>query len=119
MLAEEQKVILSTGEFDFNKEEFVFNNKTNYHFPRKIHIDVPQEMSLSLEVKKILEAQDMLDNFHPVIRLIAKYFLRLKPGYFRLVSDFDLQVKQQGNTIKETGTTLHEIVMFAPVHNRE
>jgi hypothetical protein len=63
-------------------------------------------------VKEVLEAEDMLNNFSPVLRFIAKNVLRLKPGYFRLASDFDINVTRDGKTNKETGTTLHEIVMF-------
>ena len=65
-------------------------------------------------MKKILEAQDMLENFNPVLRFLAKNILRIKPGYFRLLSDFELEVTRDGKTIKETGTTLHEIVLFKP-----
>jgi hypothetical protein len=59
-----------------------------------------------------MEAEDMLDNFNPVLRFIAKNIVRLKPGYFRLVSDFSLRVTRKGKTPIETGTTLHEIVLF-------
>ena len=57
----------------------------------------------------------MLDNFNPVLRFIAKYILRIKPGYFRLFSDFELEARRDGQAVKETGTTLHEIVLFKPV----
>jgi hypothetical protein len=57
----------------------------------------------------------MLENFNPVLRFIAKNILHLKPGYFRLLSDFKLEVTRDGKTIAESGTTLHEIVLFKPV----
>ena len=38
----------------------------------------------------------MLENFNPVLRFIAKNILRMKPGYFRLVSDFELEVTRDG-----------------------
>ena len=69
-------------------------------------------------MNKILEAQDMLENFNPFLRSLAKNILRIEPGYFRLDSDFELEVKRQGKSIKETGTTLHEIVLFKPVQER-
>jgi hypothetical protein len=115
MLAEGKEVILSTGEFDCLKDDFEYNPKAKYPFPKKIIIDVPETLTATLKVKKILEAQDMLDNFSPVLRFLAKHILRIKPGYFRLVSDFELCVTRQGKFTIETGTTLHEIVLFKPV----
>jgi hypothetical protein len=56
----------------------------------------------------------MLENYHPVLRFIARNILRIKPGYFRLVSDFELEVTRGEEITKEAGTTLHEIVMFKP-----
>jgi hypothetical protein len=114
MLADGQEVILSTGEFDFLKEDFEYNAKAKYHFPRRIVIRAPQEFIATLNVKKVLEAQDMLENYHPVLRFIAKNILRIKPGYFRLVSDFELEVTRGEEISKEAGTTLHEIVLFKP-----
>jgi hypothetical protein len=105
MLADGREIILSTGEFDFDKKDFEYNSRAKYEYPRKIIISAPHE----------LEAQDMLENYNPVVRFIAKNILRIKPGYFRLVSDFELKVTRGDKTTKETGMTLHEIVMFKPV----
>jgi hypothetical protein len=69
-------------------------------------------MRAELTVNKVLEAEDMLDNFGTALRFIAKNFMRLKPGYFRLLSDFELEVNHQGQVHKEKGSTLHEIVLF-------
>lgn len=74
-------------------------------------------MSAVLSVNKVLEAEDMLNNFNPFLRLIVKNIIGLKPGYFRLVSDFEIDVNHEGVSKKETGTTLHEIVMFKPASN--
>lgn len=115
MLADGREVILSTGEFEFDKEDFEYNPTAKYQFPKTITISAPGALSATLKVKKVLEAQDMLENFNPVLRFIAKHILRMQPGYFRLVSDFELKVTRDGNTVNETGTTLHEIVMFKPV----
>ena len=115
MLADGREVILSTGEFDFFKEDFEYNSRAKYQFPRKIVINAQNELDATLNVKKVLEAQDMLENYNPVLRFIAKNILRLKPGYFRLVSDFELEVTRGGKTTKEEGTTLHEIVLFKPL----
>lgn len=114
MLADGKEVIQSTGEFDFLKDEFEYNPKAKYSFPKQITINVPGLLSITLKVKKILEAQDMLENFSPVLRFLAKNLLRIKPGYFRLASDFELEVMRDEKPMKETGTTLHEIVLFKP-----
>lgn len=114
MLAEGREVILSSGEFEFSQDDFEYNNRAKYQFPKKIIIDAPGAMKAVLNMNRILEAQDMLDNFSPILRFIAKNILRIKPGYFRLVSDFELEVTQDGKSITETGTTLHEIVLFKP-----
>jgi len=115
MLAEGKEVILSTGVFDFLKDDFEYNQKAKYQFPKKITINAPGTLAATLKIKKILEAQDMLENFSPVLRFLAKNILRIKPGYFRLVSDCEMEVTRQEKSIKETGTTLHEIVLFKPV----
>jgi hypothetical protein len=112
MLAEGKEVVLSTGEFEFLKEDFEYNAKAKYRFPKKIIIRAPHELEAMLRVNKILEAQDMLENYNPVLRFIAANILRLKPGYFRLLSDFELAVMHGGKTTQEAGTTLHEIVLF-------
>jgi hypothetical protein len=113
MLAHGQDVILSTGEFDFLKDDFEYNPTAKYQFPKQITIHAPGVLNATLRVKRILEAQDMLKSFNPVLRLLAKYVLRIKPGYFRLASDFELDVTQDGESFLETGTTLHEIVLFS------
>jgi hypothetical protein len=115
MLAEGKEVVLSTGEFDFFQENFEYNSKAKYQFPTKITINAPDALNATLKMKRILEAQDMLEAFNPVLRFLAKNILRIKPGYFRLESDFELEVTRGGKSVKETGTTLHEIVLFKPV----
>ncbi|UCG82347.1 MAG: hypothetical protein JSW38_09100, partial [Dehalococcoidia bacterium] len=111
MLADGKEVVLSTGEFDFIKEDFKYSPGAKHSYPRKLIIRVP-ELEVSLGVRDVLESQDMLKYFSLPIRIIAKYLLRLKPGYFRLASDFEIEVKSEGKTHKETGTALHEIVLF-------
>ncbi|MCP4749805.1 MAG: hypothetical protein GY866_02840 [Proteobacteria bacterium] len=114
MLAEGREVILSSGDFDFTKEDFEYNDLAKHTYPKKITIKTPTELEAVLSVRKVLEAEDMLNNFNPVLRFVAKNILRLKPGYFRLISDFEIQVNHNGKSNKESGTTLHEIVMFKP-----
>jgi hypothetical protein len=116
MLADGKEVILSTGEFELFKEDLEYNSRAQYHYPRRIVLRVPHELEATLTVRKVLEAQNMLENYHPVLRFIASNILRIKPGYFRLVSDFDLEVTQNGETAKEAGTALHEVVLFKPLN---
>lgn len=115
MLADGKDVILSTGEFDFFKGDFEYNPKAKYQFPKQITIHAPEKMKAKLKMNRILEAQDMLENFNSVLRLLAKHVLRIKPGYFRLESNFALEVIRDGKSVKESGRTLHEIVLFKPV----
>lgn len=118
MLADGKEVILSTGEFDFSKGDLEYNPRAKHQFPRRITIHAPGELDVILEVKKVLEAEDMLNNFNPLLRFIAKNILRIKPGYFRLISDFELGVPREGSIKTETGSTLHEIVLFKPVREK-
>ncbi|MFX0063694.1 MAG: lipocalin-like domain-containing protein [Candidatus Hermodarchaeota archaeon] len=115
MLADGQEVILSTGEFDFHQDDFSYNPKAKHQFPGQITINAPEKLDVVLKVTNVLEAQDMLENFNPILRFLAKNIIRIKPGYFRLVSDFELEVTRDGKTVKETGTTLHEIVIMKPI----
>jgi hypothetical protein len=115
MLADGKEVVLSTGEFEFIQDAFEYNSQAKYLFPKRISLSAPGVLNLTLTLNRILEAQDMLENFNPVLRFLAKHILRLKPGYFRLASDFELVVNRAGTTSQETGTTLHEIVLFKPV----
>ena len=112
MLADGKEVVLSTGEFDFLKEDFEYNSKAKHSYPKKLIIRVPDELEVNLSVRDILESQDMLTYFSLPVRFIAKYLLRLRPGYFRLASDFEIEVINEGGTSKETGTALHEIVLI-------
>jgi len=115
MLAEGKDVILSTGEFEFLKDAFEYNPKAKYEFPKQVTIDAPGELKATLKMKSILEAQDMLENFSPALRFLAKNILRIQPGYFRLLSEFELDVMRDEKSVIEMGETLHEIVLFKPV----
>jgi len=112
MLADGKEVRLSTGQFEFTKEDFDYDQRTKHRYPKMVTISVPDELEINLRVRNILESQNMLDNFSLPLRLIAKYLLRLRPGYFRLLSDFEISATRDGKLNKETGTALHEIVLF-------
>ena len=112
MMADGRDVVLSTGEFEFGKENYEYDPRAKHSYPRRITISVPDELEIDLSLRKILEAQDMLENLSLPLRLIARYLLRLRPGYFRLESDFEISVSRNGVINKEEGTALHEMVLF-------
>jgi hypothetical protein len=112
MLAKGQDVILSSGEFEFLPSAFEYNASAKHSFPRQVVIRVPDVLELRMAVENVLEAEDMLDRFPKVLQFLARNLLRLKPGYFRLQSGFELDVQENGETLQERGSTLHEIVLF-------
>lgn len=112
MGAQGSEVFLSSGEYEFTQEDFEFSEVAGHSFPRSIAIKVPNELEVKLDVSKVFEEVNMLDNFPKALAILAKYILRLKPGYFRLNSDFTLKVTRDGQTFEEKGSTLHEIVTF-------
>ncbi len=114
MLAEGQEVILSSGEFDFVKDDLESNPKAEYQFPRKLVISATGDLKATLRVNKVLEAQNMLENYQLISRFIAPD-IAFKAGIFWLVSNSQLEVTREGKTAKERGTALHEIVFFKPL----
>ncbi len=119
MGAKGSEVFLSSGEYEFTQDDFEYSEAAGHSFPRTISVNVPGELEFKLEVVKVLEAENMLDNFPRLLSLAAKYILRMKPGYFRLNSDFTLKVTQDGVTSEEKGNTLHEIVTFKQLGPKE
>jgi hypothetical protein len=115
MLAKNQDVILSTGEYEFIPEDFEFNEDANHFYPKSLSIRNPEKLETVMKVQRILESENMLDNFGALLRFAARRILRLQPGYFRLLSDFTIKVNHDGKVAEESGTTLHEIVAFKPI----
>jgi predicted secreted hydrolase len=115
MAARNEEVVLSTGEFDFIPEGFEYDDRPGHSYPKSLQLRAPGEIDVSMKVRSVLEAEDLLVNFKPLLRLLAKYVLRLKPGYFRLLSDFEIELRVGGEPCKEQGSTLHEIVAFRPI----
>ncbi|MHA1136609.1 MAG: lipocalin-like domain-containing protein [Candidatus Thorarchaeota archaeon] len=119
MGAKGSEVFLSSGEYEFTQDDFEYSEAAGHSFPRTISVKVPGELEFKLDVAKVLEAENMLDNFPRLLALAAKYILRMKPGYFRLNSDFTLKVTRDGVDFEETGSTLHEIVTFKQLGSKE
>jgi hypothetical protein len=115
MAARNEEVVLSTGEFDFITEGFEYDDRPKHSYPKSLELRAPGEIDVTMNVEKVLEAEDLLENFAPLLRLVAKYVLRLKPGYFRLLSDFEIELMVGGESCKERGRTLHELVAFQPI----
>jgi predicted secreted hydrolase len=112
MMADGREVVLSTGEFDFVMQDFQYDQRAKHSYPRRLTITVPHELQVDLRVRKVLESQDMLETLSMPIRVIAKHLMRIRPGYFRLSSDFEMKVTRQGTIRMEEGTALHEVVLF-------
>ncbi|MFW9844978.1 MAG: lipocalin-like domain-containing protein [Candidatus Thorarchaeota archaeon] len=112
-------VFLSTGDYEFIQEDFEYSEIAGHSYPKSITIRVPGEFEVRLDVVKIFEQVNMLDNFNPVLAFIAKNFMKMKPGYFRLNSNFTLKVTQDQVETVETGSTLHEVVTFKQLGGKE
>jgi hypothetical protein len=112
MAARNEQVVLSTGEFDFAQGSLEYDDRPKHSYPKSLALRAPGEIDVTMNVRGVLEAEDLLVNFKPLLRLLAKYVLRLRPGYFRLLSDFEIELMVGGEPIKEKGSTLHEIVAF-------
>jgi len=119
MGAKGSEVFLSSGEYEFTQDDFEYSEAAGHSFPRTISVKVPGELEFKLDVVKVLEAENMLDNFPLLLAVAAKYILRMKPGYFRLNSDFTLKVTHDGVEYEEKGNTLHEIVTFKQLGPKE
>jgi len=117
MAAKGSEVFLSSGEYEFTQEDFEYSEAAGHSYPRTIVIRVPGELEVQLDVAKIYEEVNMLDMFNPVLAFLAKNVLRMKPGYFRLNSDFTLKVIK--DQTEETGSTLHEVVTFKQLGSKK
>ena len=111
MIAKNEKIILSTGEFELSQENFKFDKRAGNQYPTLLKINVPQQHEIILNVEEIIDADNLLFELNPITRFIAKKLLKLKPGYFRLNSNFILNITHEEQTYKEIGTTLHEMVI--------
>jgi hypothetical protein len=113
MLARKGEVVLSTGEVELTEGPMHFHSGANREYPEWIRLDVPGELTLTLNVERIIDAQDLLDEV-PVVRsrAVKPLIHRLlgRPGYFRFDSTFELVLADQHGGETLTGRTLHEMV---------
>jgi len=111
MVAKDEDIILSTGEYKLVTKDFQFNEKANNKYPKFIEFNISEHQKVTLEVENIIDADNLLYEMSPILRFIVKYLLRLKPGYFRINSKFTIDFQYEGKTYKEKGNALHEIVI--------
>jgi hypothetical protein len=113
MLARGDKVILSSGEMTVTESDVTFSEAANRTYPAKLELEIPDQVYLSFDVKRIIDCNDLLKELNPIImnaavRWLVNRFMR--PGWFRFESAFTLRVQHEGRTFEESGTTLHEMV---------
>lgn len=114
MVAKNEDILLSTGEYELVQENFAYDNKAENKYPKSLTFKIPNQLETTLSVQKIIDSGNILELFGipSIIRFIVKYILRLKPGYFRFNSNFNLNVSFEGKSYQEQGTTLHEMVIL-------
>lgn len=115
MLAKNEEIILSTGEYNLTQDNFQYDKKAANEYPKKLTFKIPNQLETTLEVREIIDSGNILElfNINKVIIFIVKHLLRLKPGYFRFHSNFKLNVSHEGTSYEEKGTTLHEMVILS------
>ncbi len=111
MLAKNEEVFLSTGEYELSQSDFEYHEKAGNKYPHLLKIDVPDKHEITLEVQEIIDSDNLLYELGPITRFLAKNILKLRPGYFRLNSKFILNISDGGKTVTEKGNTLHEMVI--------
>ena len=111
MIAKNENVILSTGEYEMFQDNFEYNDKAGNKYPKYLKFNFGNRDEIILEVQELIDADNLLYELGPITRFLAKNILKLKPGYFRLNSKFQLNIHIDGKTYEEKGTTLHEMVI--------
>lgn len=111
MIAEKEKVFLSTGEYEMFQDDFEYNDKAKNSHPKLLKFNFGNNNEITLNVQDIIDSDNLLYELGPITRFLAKNLLKLKPGYFRLNSKFQLNLQIDGKTYVEKGTTLHEMVI--------
>ena len=112
MLAKNDKIILSTGEYELRENDFQYDDKAKNNYPLSLEFALPNQNIITLKVENIIDSDYMLSEFNPILRFLAKNVLKLNPGYFRLNSKFEINFDYNGTLFKEKGNTLHEMVIL-------
>jgi hypothetical protein len=113
MLAQGRNIVLSTGEVELTEGPMVHNAEARRAYPQWIRLQVEDAVDLTLTVRSVVHAHDLLDDV-PVVRAapVKPLVNRIvgHPGYFRFTSDFELTAIVDGEKFERTGSTLHELV---------
>ncbi|MFX0186178.1 MAG: lipocalin-like domain-containing protein [Candidatus Hodarchaeota archaeon] len=115
MLAKNEEIILSTGEYELIQKNFAYDAKAANKYPKSLTFKMDKQLEIYLHVQEIIDSGNILElfNINSVIRFIVKYILRLNPGYFRFNSNFKLNVTLEGKSYQEQGNILHEMVILS------
>ncbi|MBD3192494.1 MAG: hypothetical protein GF308_17780 [Candidatus Heimdallarchaeota archaeon] len=112
MLANNNQVILSTGEYQLFQNNFQMNKKVANTYPGHLTLNLANHLQMTLTVEKILDAENLLADRNPIIQFLAKHLLNLHLGYFRFTSHYELTVSLDDENYHGHGTTLHEMVIL-------
>ncbi|MFX0020229.1 MAG: lipocalin-like domain-containing protein [Promethearchaeota archaeon] len=112
MLAKNEDILLSTGEYKLIEESFQYNEKARNSYPKSLKFKLSEQNEINLNVNEIIDADHLLSEFNPILRFLAKNVLKLNPGYFRFNSKFEIKMTHNGTQYKELGNTLHEMVII-------
>ena len=113
MIAQGDKIILSSGEFELTEGPMPYDDVAHRARPEWIRLSSPGEFDLRLDVRRISHAHDLLDDMPVVRNRAVKPLVRSligRPGYFRFESDYELTINVDGLDERLTGSTLHEMV---------
>ncbi|MFX0004316.1 MAG: lipocalin-like domain-containing protein [Candidatus Hodarchaeota archaeon] len=111
MLAKNDRIIISTGEYELIQDNFEYNDQAGNKYPKVLKFNFNNHHEIILEVQDIIDADNLLFELGPITRFLVKNLLKLKPGYFRLNSKFQINILSDGKIYTEKGTTLHEMVI--------
>jgi len=114
MLGYKDQIILANGELQVRESGLVYHKTADRTYPSELEIIVPGRVSLTLKVRDIIDAHDLLTDLVPALRnpLLKAAVKKLvgRPGWFRFSSDYVLEVTHAGQTFERRGVTLHEMV---------
>ncbi len=113
MIAKGEDIFLSSGEYELIAEDFEFNEKAGNKYPHAMTFKFSENQKITMNVERIVDADNLLNDFGAAVRFIGKNLLGLKPGYFRFNSKVEFDMEIAGETYKEKGDMLHEMIIIS------